>query len=236
MNGKKNKRVLRIELSTGPLILMSFLAGASLITSFYLGFFTGKSVRVPESQLAVKQNLPILKQNANLDHSPQNTFFELSDTPKESTESIVEFGTTTPEERLRAIQKKTEELEDTNLGQGLTATQSSSTPTVTTPSPVSESSPSTTQTSITKENLVPTPVETLYTVQVSSSRSKEISEELVNRLKKRGFSSYMQTYISPAGTTFYRVRVGRNEKTIANTQAKKLKQLNFIDSVQVTRL
>ena len=75
-----------------------------------------------------------------------------------------------------------------------------------------------------------------YTVQVFSGRKRKNAEKLVKRLKDKGFTgAYIYQHLSKEGVTFYRVRIGRMEKTEINELSKRIKALDFIDSIKVTR-
>ena len=75
-----------------------------------------------------------------------------------------------------------------------------------------------------------------YTVQVFSGRKRQNAEKMIKLLKDKGFlGAYIFQHLSKEGVTFYRVRIGKMEKTKINELSKKLKALDFIDSIKVTR-
>ena len=75
-----------------------------------------------------------------------------------------------------------------------------------------------------------------YTVQVFSASNKKNAEKIVQRLKKNGYpGAYIFKYITADSKSLYRVRVGRMNKPEINKLARRIKQLDFIDSTQVTR-
>ena len=76
-----------------------------------------------------------------------------------------------------------------------------------------------------------------YTLQVFTSNNKKKAETLVKRLKENGYlEAYLNPYVSDDNQNLFRVRVGKVSKESAETLAVKLKQLDYIENVQITRL
>ena len=63
----------------------------------------------------------------------------------------------------------------------------------------------------------------------------ENAKKLVEKLKGNGFEDAFIFKHTAGGNTLYRVRVGKVERSESKELAKKLKNLKFIQSVQVTR-
>ena len=76
-----------------------------------------------------------------------------------------------------------------------------------------------------------------YTVQVFSATFRKNAEDLLNQLREKGFpDAYIHTHINQDNSVLYRVRVGKVPKDKAEDRAFELRRLNFIDSVQITRI
>ena len=74
-----------------------------------------------------------------------------------------------------------------------------------------------------------------YTIQVFASRKHENAKKLVEKLKANGFEEAFIFKHTAGSKTLYRVRVGKIARSEANKLADKLKNLKYIESVQVTR-
>ena len=74
-----------------------------------------------------------------------------------------------------------------------------------------------------------------YTIQVFASRNHQNAKILVEKLKKSGFKEAFIFKHTAGSKTLYRVRVGKVERSETKELADKLKNLKFIQSVQVTR-
>ncbi len=74
-----------------------------------------------------------------------------------------------------------------------------------------------------------------YTIQVLASRKHANAKILVEKLKQNGFNDAFIFKHTAGNKTLYRVRVGKIKRSETNNLANKLKELKFINSVQVTR-
>nr|MCS5552379.1 SPOR domain-containing protein [SAR324 cluster bacterium] len=77
--------------------------------------------------------------------------------------------------------------------------------------------------------------DTAYTIQVFASRKHENAKNLVEKLKANGFEDAFIFKHTAGSKTLYRVRVGKVARSETKKLADKLKNLKFIESVQVTR-
>ena len=114
MDARSARKFLRVQLSTGPLVAIVLLAGLSLITSFYLGLLTGKSLRIPESHLATKHS-SLSPQSESIQNESQLGFLDLPIPSEEAKEVVFEFASTEATERLKQIERKTQKLQKQNL-------------------------------------------------------------------------------------------------------------------------
>ena len=74
-----------------------------------------------------------------------------------------------------------------------------------------------------------------YTIQVFASRKHENAKKLVEKLKANGFEDAFIFKHTAGSKTLYRVRVGKVARSETKKLADKLKNLKYIESVQVTR-
>ena len=74
-----------------------------------------------------------------------------------------------------------------------------------------------------------------YTIQVFASRKHENAKKLDEKLKEYGFEDAFIFKHTAGSKTLYRVRVGKVDRSETKELADKLKNLKFIESVQVTR-
>jgi len=76
--------------------------------------------------------------------------------------------------------------------------------------------------------------DTAYTIQVFASRKRENAKKLVEKLKSNGFEDAFIFKHTAGSKTLYRVRVGKVVRSETKKLADKLKNLKYIESVQVT--
>ena len=87
----------------------------------------------------------------------------------------------------------------------------------------------------TKITLVESKKNVTYTIQVFASRKHANAKNMLEKLKQNGFKDAFIFKHTAGNKTLYRVRVGKIKRSETNNLANKLKELKFINSVQVTR-
>ena len=234
----KGKKVFRIQLSVSVVVLLLTLSAFSLVAAFYLGMTTGISMqRPPEGSVAdsdISADKPLSEEELK--------FFGLSERKKDQDSFDIE--------ELHDLKKKTTELTKA------TKTPDSASPKVPkteTPTVKAPDNPASEQKTVVKKSVpVPktaapkTPEKTkitvvkskkdaTYTIQVLASRKNANAKKLVEKLKQNGFKDAFIFKHTAGNKTLYRVRVGKIKRSETNNLANKLKELKFIDSVQVTR-
>ena len=234
-NGKK---VFRIQLTLSVVVLLLTLSAFSLVAAFYLGMTTGISMqRPPEGSVAdtdISADKPLSEEELK--------FFGLSERKKDQDSFDME--------ELRDLKKKTTELTKA------TKTPDSASPKVPkteTPTVKAPDSPASEQKTVVKKSVpvpktvvpkrpdnVKIPVvkskkDATYTIQVLASRKHANAKILLEKLKQNGFKDAFIFKHTAGSKTLYRVRVGKINRSETNNLANKLKELKFIDSVQVTR-
>ena len=234
-NGKK---VFRIQLTLSVVVLLLTLSAFSLVAAFYLGMTTGISMqRPPEGSVAdtdISADKPLSEEELK--------FFGLSERKKDQDSFDME--------ELRDLKKKTTELTKA------TKTPDSDSPKVPkteTPTVKAPDSPASEQKTVVKKSVpvpktvvpkspdnVKIPVvkskkDATYTIQVLASRKHANAKILLEKLKQNGFKDAFIFKHTAGSKTLYRVRVGKINRSETNNLANKLKELKFIDSVQVTR-
>ena len=243
MPESQGRKIFRIQLTLPIVVLLTTLSTFSLVASFYLGMVTEKSMQRPPEYHDVETEISAEKPLSEEDLK----FFGLSERNKEN-ESI-------NLEELSELKKKTNEL--TKVPKTLelrtpentepekpksnypekTKLTSKETPRPKTPKvPKSETSkveaPSLPEAA--KEIAVKSP-DTAYTIQVFASRKHENAIKLVEKLKVNGFEDAFIFKHTAGGNTLYRVRVGKVERSKTRELAERLKNLKFIQSVQISR-
>ena len=243
MPESQGKKVFRIQLTLPVVVLLTTLSTFSLAAAFYLGMVTEKSMQRPPEYPDVETDISAEKPLSEEDLK----FFGLSERNKEQ-ESI-------NLEELRDLKKKTEELtkvpekpepvtpeKPKSASPEKTELTTKETPKPKTPElPKSDTSivetPKIPDTA--EEPAVTKPVATTedaaYTIQVFASRKHEIAKKLVEKLKGNGFEDAFIFKHTAGSKTLYRVRVGKVERSETKELADKLKNLKFIESVQVNR-
>ena len=245
------RKTYRIQLSLPLALLLLLLAIISLAATFYMGLVAGKSLREPpESPVVSVPQEPL----SELEKTESLEFFKLNKEPsvreeldREMLKKLTGKKHDTGEkektpETLFQEGKSSEARKETEPGKKTRAVKS-----VKAPSPPKNrqverpfvETPRKPEVAIKKVQPVK-PVKQVqpleYTVQVFSGRKRKNAEKLVKRLKDKGFTgAYIYQYLSKEGVTFYRVRIGRMEKTGINVLSKRIKALDFIDSIKVTR-
>ena len=238
MPESKGKKVFRIQLTLSVVVLLLTLSAFSLVAAFYLGMTTGISMqRPPEGSVAdtdISADKPLSEEELK--------FFGLSERKKDQDSFDME--------ELRDLKKKTTELTKA------TKTPDSASPKVPkteTPTVKAPDSPASEQKTVVKKSVpvpktvvpkkpdnVKIPVvkskkDATYTIQVLASRKHANAKKLVEKLKQNGFKDAFIFKHTAGNKTLYRVRVGKIKRSETNNLANKLKELKFIDSVQVTR-
>ena len=238
MQESKGKKVFRIQLTVSVVVLLLTLSAFSLVAAFYLGMTTGISMqRPPEGSVAdtdISADKPLSEEELK--------FFGLSERKKDQDSFDME--------ELRDLKKKTTELTKA------TKTPDSASPKVPkteTPTVKAPDSPASEQKTVVKKSVpvpktvvpkkpdnVKIPVvkskkDATYTIQVFASRKHANAKNLLEKLKQNGFKDAFIFKHTAGNKTLYRVRVGKIKRSETNNLANKLKELKFIDSVQVTR-
>ncbi len=238
MQESKGKKVFRIQLTVSVVALLLTLSTFSLVAAFYLGMTTGISMqRPPEGPVAdtdISADKPLSEEELK--------FFGLSERKKDQDSFDME--------ELRDLKKKTTELTKA------TKTPDSDSPKVPkteTPTVKAPDSPASEQKTVVKKSVpvpktvvpkkpdnVKIPVvkskkDTTYTIQVLASRKHANAKILLEKLKQNGFKDAFIFKHTAGNKTLYRVRVGKIKRSETNNLTNKLKELKFIDSVQVTR-
>ncbi len=238
MPESKGNKVFRIQLTVSVVVLLLTLSAFSLVAAFYLGMTTGISMqRPPEGSVA---NTDISADKPLSDEELK--FFGLSERKKDQDSFDME--------ELRDLKKKTTELTKA------TKTPDSASPKVPkteTPTVEAPDSPASEQKTVVKKSVpvlktvvpkkpdnVKIPVvkskkDATYTIQVLASRKHANAKNLLEKLKQNGFIDAFIFKHTAGNKTLYRVRVGKIKRSETNNLANKLKELKFINSVQVTR-
>ena len=233
MPESKGNKVFRIQLTVSVVVLLLTLSAFSLVAAFYLGMTTGISMqRPPEGSVADTD----ISADKTLSEE-ELKFFGLSKRKKDQDSFNME--------ELRDLKKKTTELTKA------TKTPDSASPKVPkteTPTVKAPDSPASEQKTVVKQSVpvpkkpenVKIPVvkskkDATYTIQVLASRKHANAKILVEKLKQNGFKDAFIFKHTAGNKTLYRVRVGKIKRSETNNLANKLKELKFINSVQVTR-
>ncbi|MBF0349670.1 MAG: SPOR domain-containing protein [SAR324 cluster bacterium] len=244
MPSVKTGKTFRIQLSELHVVVLCVLGCTCLVISFYMGLVTGKSLRDP-AELSVSQNVGITQQPEKLSNEDLS-FFEMDDAKIGSSETE---DLTNLKARAKQLQDTTREITGEQPAEAIVvATGVKGGDSLNPSGDVKKDTPPAKTTAPAKEQVEPPPVSqqaatqavvsdgSQYTVQVFTSSSRETAEKLVEKLKQSGYANaFIHTFASDK-TKLYRVRVGRMDKTSAETLAFKLRKLDYIDSVQVTRI
>ena len=238
MPESKGKKVFRIQLTVSVVVLLLTLSTFSLVAAFYLGMTTGISMQRPpevsDADTDISADKPLSEEELK--------FFGLSERKKDQDSFDME--------ELRDLKKKTTELTKA------TKTPDSDSPKVPkteTPTVKAPDSPASEQKTVVKKSVpvpktvvpkkpdnVKIPVvkskkDATYTIQVLASRKHANAKILLEKLKQNGFKDAFIFKHTAGNKTLYRVRVGKIKRSETNNLTNKLKELKFIDSVQVTR-
>ena len=238
MPESKGKKVFRIQLTLSVVVLLLTLSAFSLVAAFYLGMTTGISMqRPPEGSVAdtdISADKPLSEEELK--------FFGLSERKKDQDSFDME--------ELRDLKKKTTEL---TKAAKTPDSASPKVPKTEIPTVKAPDSPASEQKTVVKKSLpvpktvvpkkpdnVKIPVvkskkDATYTIQVFASRKHANAKNLLEKLKQNGFKDAFIFKHTAGNKTLYRVRVGKIKRSETNNLANKLKELKFIDSVQVTR-
>ena len=252
MPESQGRKVFRIQLTLPVVVILTTLSTLSLAAAFYLGMIIEKSMQRPPEYPDIETNISAEKPLSEEDLK----FFGLSERNKEH-ESI-------NLEELRDLKKKTEKLSKaaeiselkpperpepvTPEKPKLTSPEKTGLNTKKTPKPKPPEVPKSAtsivetpeipkalaKTTVTKP-IEPSTEDSAYTIQVFASRKHENAKNLVEKLKANGFEDAFIFKHTAGIKTLYRVRVGKVTLSETKKLADKLKNLKYIESVQVTR-
>lgn len=249
MSTTKVKKAYRIQLTGSQILLLGILGSLSLVISFYLGTVVGKSLRRPVNTVSISQPVESNSPSATAPSQEKLDFFELGESKKSGNPTEVDYP------KLDRLKEKTQRL--TGTREMLSSTKDRpvehTQPTRQPKTPASPSvskevqrvaakpvQPQKPETTTTEHRSVPLAIARKagdYTVQVFSSRRQQNAENVLNKLRGQGYmDAYIHKYVSPTNQVLYRVRVGKMDKNKAESRAFQLRKLNFIDSVQVTKM
>lgn len=221
------RKAYRLQLSLPTAFIVLVLGGISLLVSFYMGMVTGQSMRqLPDTETVIdERGLP----DAPDLSKEELKFFRLSEEKADQIELDLP--------RLDRLQQRTEELNSAaqSLNDEPRPTDLLKPPPVV--ADTEEAAPEGEDVVGTDDQARLTESSASYTVQVFSSKLRKNAEEVLNQLRDQGFpDAYIHTHINPDNSVLYRVRVGKVPKEQAEDRAFELRRLNFIDSVQITRI
>ena len=238
MQESKGNKVFRIQLTVSVVVLLLTLSAFSLVAAFYLGMTTGISMqRPPEGSVAdtdISADKPLSEEELK--------FFGLSERKKDQDSFDME--------ELRDLKKKTTELTKATKTPDSASPKvpKTETPTVKAPDSLASEQKTVVKKSVpvpktvvpkkpdnVKITVVKSKKDATYTIQVLASRKHANAKNMLEKLKKNGFKDAFIFKHTAGNKTLYRVRVGKIKRSETNNLANKLKELKFIDSVQVTR-
>ena len=252
MPESRGRKIYRIQLTLPVVLILTTLSTFSLAAAFYLGMVIEKSMQRPPEYPDVETNISEEKPLSEEDLK----FFGLSERNKEQ-ESInleelsdlkkktVELTKVTDKPELKTLEKP-EPVTPEKLK--LTSPEKTHLTAKETPKPKTPTLPKS-DTSILETPKIPkaivepavtkpiatTTVDAAYTIQVFASRKHENAKKLVEKLKANGFGDAFIFKHTAGSKTLYRVRVGKVARSETKKLADKLKNLKYIESVQVTR-
>jgi len=246
MPESRGRKVFRIQLTLPVVVILTTLSTFSLAAAFYLGMVIEKSMQRPPEYPDVETDISAEKPLSEEDLK----FFGLSERNKEQ-ESI-------NLEELRDLKKKTEELTKVTEKPELKTPEkpepvTPEKPKLTSPEKTGLTSKETPEAQKSGNSIVETPTspdaaeepavtkpfaatteDAAYTIQVFASRKHENAKKLVEKLKANGFEDAFIFKHTAGSKTLYRVRVGKVARSETKKLADKLKNLKYIESVQVT--
>ena len=246
MPESRERKVFRIQLTLPVVVILTTLSTFSLAAAFYLGMVIEKSMQRPPEYPDVETDISAEKPLSEEDLK----FFGLSERNKEQ-ESI-------NLEELRDLKKKTEELTKVTEKPELKTPEkpepvTPEKPKLTSPEKTGLTSKETPEAQKSGNSIVETPTspdaaeepavtkpfaatteDAAYTIQVFASRKHENAKKLVEKLKANGFEDAFIFKHTAGSKTLYRVRVGKVARSETKKLADKLKNLKYIESVQVT--
>jgi cell division septation protein DedD len=227
-----SRKAYRVQLSIPAALALTILGGVSLLVSFYMGMITGQSMRqvdfsqtpppradVPQAPDLTKEELEFFSMSED---GPEEVEIRLPgfERLKERTSQLQSAASSAAEPRPSDVYTREAEEEEAaeDAASATEGTYVTSEPAENMARPAQEPS-------------------TNYTVQVFSSKLRKNAEDMLNMLRDRGFpDAYIHTHINPDNSVLYRVRVGKASKEQAEDRAFQLRNLNFVDSIQITRI
>lgn len=236
----RSRKSYRLEMESRTLYLLLSLMALTGVVVFYLGVVTGKALRNPNTTVPLSAEIRTPAAPATPEGG-QLAFNNALQPQKGLIEGLRqdESSATRRTENLLKQSKQLELEEVPRPGLGLPTAPVSKIPA--TPPAASVAAPGK-MASPPRPAAVrpPAPVQppdgSLYTVQVFSSRYQKNAQEMVRRLKTKGFPAYMNRFESADKQVVYRVRVGRTSKARAQTLSDQLKQNENMRDPVITKL
>jgi cell division septation protein DedD len=238
------QRTYRVEMGGRTVLVSLGLAVLTGLVIFYMGVLAGKSTRTAEAPEPVAESQGEAEPGA-----PGNLAFSDSlTTDKPVVEDLAQSQQQAARETADLLARAQRELtvEEVPATPPAAARAPAPAPAPAPQAPVAQSpqqvarppaqAPANTAPAGKREPAATATSGELYTVQVFSSKSRESAAELVGRLKGLGFAAYLNQFQDSSRNTWYRVRVGRTDKTEAERLRDNLEQRANLKSAQVLPL
>lgn len=223
LSSSRPGKTYRLDMEGRTIVMLVGLLALTGIVIFYLGMLSGKGLRDANSGAQVAGL--IRTQPATTATQPESLTFNQAinaDNPAIDELKITEDRIAKRTEALLSRAERELVLEEVPLPNRPVA------PAVSRPAASTRSNTRIATPTAPKSN-PPAPVKLasskssgVYTVQVFSSQNSTKAQDLVSNLRRKGFDAYMNQFQAANNKTWFRVRVGRNTKSIAESLKQRL--------------
>lgn len=230
------RKSYRLEMEGRTLYLLLSLMALTGVVIFYLGLVTGKALRDPNAPVALSAQLGAPAPDADASPAAEKLAFgnalkgdgkvEGLRLENQQASQVTEALVSEAQRQLKLEETTPEAPKVTEAPVAAQPPARSQLPAPSAPTPPRVAQP------------VAPPADdgSLYTVQVFSSQREENARQLMNRLRGQGFAAYMNRFEAADRQVWYRVRVGKTNRTDAETLQSRLKSEAKLKNPQVQKL
>lgn len=240
----RSRRAFRLDMEGRTLVLLISLLASTGVVVFYLGVVTGMAVRDPNGVIPLATQVAVPPEVKT--PKPGSLDFNKALESGSQMQGLRARGDAAAQRTDQLISKAPRQLElketETPAPPNTTTVtspvvqspqaQQPSRPIVTAAGTPAAASPSSQPRQPTK----PVISGGLYTVQVFSSPNQDNAQDLLSKLKKQGYSAYLNRFQSSDNRVWYRVRVGKTSREAAESLSNKLRNESGLKSPKVIKL
>jgi len=244
----RSRKSYRLEMEGRTLYLLLSLMALTGLVIFYLGVMTGKALRDPNAPVAL--TAPVTTPLAKTDAATKPGALDFNDALKSdqgTVEGLQVEGQNAAKRTDALLSEAKKQIELKEVPPASSAKPAASTAkavAMTTPTAKAQRPEATHPAAPATAHPAPRASHAAaaandgsqYTVQVFSSKHQDSAQQLVERLRSQGFAAYLNRYQASDREVWYRVRVGKTDRTGAEALRSRLKSEAKLKNPQIQKL